>query len=140
MVSGYPNDVNNTIAFGDVYNYNDFPVNIGEPDAGLPDTAPTQDVMPSPIGNVETNNTMNASANLSVAGRTAYWWLTLFGMFALFVYLARRYGGGDSYSNIKASVYNLFFLTVFIVLMLNFLKVIAANWKIPGFSDLVLAA
>jgi hypothetical protein len=139
MVSGYPNDVNNTIAFGDVYNFNDFPTDIGTPDAGLPDTAPTQDVMPSVTG-VDTNNAMNSSAQISAAGKPAYWWLTLFGMFALFVFLARKYGGGDSYSNIKASVYNLFFLTIFIVLMLNFLKVIAANWKIPGFSELVLAA
>lgn len=137
MVGGYMNDVNNMIAFGDVYQFDDFPVDIGVPDAGLSDTAPTMDVVP---GEVATNNTMQASMGVSPLGKPTAWWLTLLAMFVLFVWLARRYGGGDKYSNIRASVYNLFFLTVFVVLMLNFLKVVASHWKIPGFSTLILAA
>ncbi len=136
MRSGFPNDVNNGISIGDVYNFDDFPVDIGVPDSGLSDTAPTMDVVP---GVQASNNTLSASVTTPL-GMTAYWWLTLFAMFAGFVWLARRYGGGDKYSNIRASVYNLFFLTVFIVLMLNFLKVVARHWNIPGFSPLVLAA
>lgn len=137
MISGMANDVNNSIALGDVYNYNDFPVDIGVPDMGLNDTAPTSDVVP---GEVATNNTMSSSMQTSALGKPAMWYVTLVGFFFLFVWLARKYGGGDKYSNIRASAYNLFFLTIFVVLMLNLLKVIAAHLKIPGLSPLILAA
>lgn len=135
MLSGLPNDVNNTINIGDVYNYNDFPVDIGVP-MGNVETAPTNDIIP---GEPTSSNTVTATV-ASPLGKPAHWWLGLLGTFAVFIFLARKYGGGDKYSNIRASVYNLFFMTVFMVLMLNFLKVIAAKWNIPGFSALILAA
>src|SRR5262249_51918368 len=61
-------------------------------------------------------------------------------VFALFGWASRRYNGGEKFTNIKLSVYNGVFLTIWIVLILNLLKVIAAKVPIPGLSALILAA
>lgn len=61
-------------------------------------------------------------------------------IFLLFVWVSRKYGEAGSFSNIKMSVFNGLFLTFFIVLMLNLLKVFATKVKIPGVSELILAA
>ena len=135
MVGGFSDDNFNSVAYGDVYNSNDFPVDIGVPDAGLQTPAPSQDIYP------QSNNTMTERVNVNgPLGKPGHWWLGFALVGGFMIWLARKYSSGDKFSNIKASVYNLFFLTVFIVLMLNLLKVIAANWKIPGFSELILAA
>jgi len=62
-------------------------------------------------------------------------------VFAVFVFVARRYAGDDRYSNIRLSLYNGLFLTFFIVIILNFLKVVAGRFfpnSAPG--QLILAA
>lgn len=139
MMSGKMNDVNNTINYYDVYAAQmDMPRDIGVPMTGSM-TAPTNE-MNAGGGGAVSNNAMVETLPPGALGKPITFWFALVGIFALFVWAARKYGGGDSYSNIRASVYNLFFLTVFIVIMLNFLKVVASKWNIPGFSMLVLAA
>jgi len=86
---------------------------------------------------------MAPSSNGGIFGKPANWWLTFFVVFLVFVFLSRRYGGGDgapSFANIKMTLYNGVFLAIFLVLMLNLLKVFAAKVKIPGLSELILAA
>jgi len=73
-------------------------------------------------------------------GQPAKWWVGFLVVFALFVWASRRYNGGEKFTNIKLSVYNGIFLTIWIVLILNLLKVIAAKVPIPGLSALILAA
>lgn len=67
-------------------------------------------------------------------------WLMFFVILIIFVWLMRRYDTAGNYGNIKATLYNGVVLTFFIVLMLNLLKVLAAKVKIPGVSELILAA
>ena len=75
-----------------------------------------------------------------MAGKPATWWVMFAVVFVVFVWVARRYDTGQNFSNIKLSLFNGLFLTFFIVLMLNLLKVFAAKVKVPGVSDLILAA
>lgn len=75
-----------------------------------------------------------------VMGQPAKWWIGFLIVFALFIWASRRFNGGDKFTNIKMSVYNGIFLTIFIVLILNFLKVFVAKFPIPGLAPLILAA
>lgn len=135
MFSGYVDDINNSISINDVYaGFNDRPVDIGVPQGNI-ETAPTNQV-PSTQG--QSNNTLVQSTG--VLGKPAHWWLMFALVFVGFIFLARKYGGGDSYSNIRMSVYNGIFLTFFLVLILNFMKVFAAKFPNNPVSTLVLAA
>jgi hypothetical protein len=137
MLSGYPGDVNNTIAFGDVYALNsDFPMDIGVPDSVDTQTAPNFD---TPSTGIQSNNTRNATID-NGSEKPGHWWLMFALVFVGFIALARKFGGSDKYSNIKMSVYNGLFLTFFIVLMLNLMKVIAAKAPPNPVSTLILAA
>lgn len=77
-----------------------------------------------------------------ILGKPSSWWILFAVVFVAFVWLARRYGGSEKerFSNVKLSVYNGIFLTFYIILILNLLKVFAAKIKVPGVSDLILAA
>lgn len=90
----------------------------------------------SPIG----REVMNASTNGSIGTAPATSWLLFFVIFVAFVWLARKYDSGQNFGNIRLSLYNGLFLTFWIVLILNFLKVIAAKVRVPGVSELILAA
>lgn len=81
-----------------------------------------------------------ASANNNVGTKPATSWLMFFVVFVIFVWVAKRYDKGGNFANVRLSIYNGVFLTLWIVLILNFLKVLAAKVKIPGLSELILAA
>lgn len=89
----------------------------------------------SPIG----AEVMKASQG-SVGTAPATSWVLFFGIFVAFVWLARKYDSGQNFGNIRLSIYNGIFLTFWIVLILNFLKVLAAKVRVPGVSELILAA
>lgn len=142
MFSGYPGDVNNTIALDDVYAPSglDMPTDIGWPSDLYVNTAPMNDALSSGAP-VQSNNSMSATAGSSTPGKPGHWWLTFALVFIGFIVVARRFGGeGQQYGNIKANVYNGLFLTFFIVLMLNMMKVIAAKFPPNPVSALILAA
>ena len=88
----------------------------------------TTDTMPAPTG--------------GIFGQPASWWVVWLIVFALFLWVARKYapGGGERYGNLLPSAYNGIFLTLYIVLILNVLKVFATKFKVPGLSELILAA
>jgi hypothetical protein len=77
-----------------------------------------------------------------ILGKPSSWWVVFLVIFVAFVWIARRYGGGEKerFGNLLPSFYNGVFLTVYIVLILNVLKVFATKFKIPGVSELILAA
>lgn len=67
-------------------------------------------------------------------------WLLFFVILIIFVWVMKKYDTAGNYGNIKVTLYNGVVLTFFIVLMLNLLKVAAAKVKVPGVSELILAA
>ncbi|MCI0615587.1 hypothetical protein L0244_21570 [bacterium] len=84
-------------------------------------------------------NRMAMNGN-GIFGQPARWWIGFVIVFALFVWASRRFNGGEKFTNIRMSVYNGIFLTIFVVLILNLLKVFAARFPVPGLSALILAA
>lgn len=138
---GYRGDVNNSIPYASAYPglraLGDVPIAAsrsnrknnsgGETAASSPDAVQNQTVEITATG---------------VMGKPSSWWLMFLIVFVGFAFLARRYGGSeaDRFSNVKLSVYNGIFLTFYIVLILNLLKVLATRFKIPGVSELILAA
>jgi hypothetical protein len=86
------------------------------------------DTMPAPTG--------------GILGQPASWWVIWLVVFALFLWVARKYapGDGNRYGNLLPSAYNGIFLTLYVVLILNVLKVFATKFKVPGLSELILAA
>lgn len=80
------------------------------------------------------------SSTNTAAGKPATWWVMFFVVFMLFVWLSRKYDTGQVSGNLKLSLFNGIFLTLFVVLILNLLKVFAAKVKVPGLSEMILAA
>lgn len=89
----------------------------------------------SPVGRAVVAASQNGA---STAPATS--WLMFFAIFVIFIWVARRYDSGQNFGNIRMSIYNGVFLTFWIVLILNFLKVLAAKVRVPGVSELILAA
>lgn len=81
--------------------------------------------------------------NTGPLGKPVTWWLLFAVIFAVFVWVARRYASGPEAANfgsIRLSLYNGIFLAFYIVLILNLLKILAVKWQVPGVSELILAA
>jgi hypothetical protein len=72
------------------------------------------------------------------------WWLGIAVLVGLMVFAARKTGNAAEFGNLRASTYNIAFITFVAVLGLTVLKVIAYKAKgvplLGGFSQLVLAA
>lgn len=85
-------------------------------------------------------------ADNSPMSRPIYWWFTLAIIFVVIVWLMKRFAPSEQreFGNINPGLYNGVFLTLYIVLILNVLKVFAMKVKdITGLSalaDLILAA
>ena len=73
-------------------------------------------------------------------GKPASWWVMLALVFAVMVFVSRRYGGSEKFGNLRMSLWNMMLLTVFYVIMLNFLKVVFSYVRVPGLSELIKAA
>ncbi len=149
---GIPNDVNNSIPVSNVYPG-------GRASSYIPPTASNIGYRNNSSGELgglmsdmtrgrvpasmqRTNGGAPAKDGAGV-GTPAGSWLLFLAIFVGFVLLSRKFGGGDGapgFSNIKATVYNGIFLTFFVVLILNLLKVFAQKVQIPGVSELILAA
>lgn len=128
---GLYDDNFNTISMQQVYALNtDFPTDIGAPASVHTITAPTNDTPSTGVQTVAT----------TTPGNPAHWWLVFAVIFAGFILIARKFSADDRYSNIRASTYNMFFLTFFFILIMNVMKRIAAAVPANPVSALVLAA
>jgi len=80
-----------------------------------------------------------------ITGKPIGWWLTILVIFIGVIWLMKKFapGEGREFGNINPGLYNGFFLTLYIVLILSVLKVAAAKFgRIPGLgalADLILA-
>lgn len=131
---GYPGDVDNRIPYSSAY-----------PGARASSyTPPSADRMPGrnnssgQAGTLTANKSQAKSTDAPTAPANS--WILFFVIFVAFIWLSRRYDGGIGEGSIRMTVYNGVFLTFFIVLILNLLKVGAARVRVPGVSDLILAA
>jgi hypothetical protein len=148
---GYPGDVNNSIGLASAYPG-------GRTFSSVPAGASRNRFRTNgagELGAVNQGRGMRAStaqvsaaddpaANGGIMGQPVGWWLAWLAIFVVFLWAARKFGGGGEggarYGNILPSFYNGVFLTLYIVLILNVLKVGARKFPIPGLSELILAA
>jgi len=132
MLNGRYDDNFNSISVYDVYAMQaNYPIDIGAPDSTATQTAPTND---SPSTGAQ------PAARTTTPGNPAHWWLVFGVIFAGFIIIARKFSGDDRYSNIRASAYNMIFLTFFIILMQTVMKRIAASIPPNPVSALILAS
>lgn len=147
-------DVNNTISLGSAYpggrasgyappsanryrTRNNFAGELGAVNAD----ATIQNIAPQYTASATNPNSPSGNAvGAGVMGKPAQWWIGFAIVFALFILASRKFGADEKFSNIKMTVYNGIFLTIFVVLILNFLKVFVSRFPIPGLTPLVLAA
>lgn len=157
MAYGYVGDVNNSVDIRSVYpggrtfgsvppaanRYRMRTNSMGE--LGAINQGRGYQMAAAPAAAAPSAMTPEAMATMSAgpAGKPVTWWITFFVIFVLFIWVARRFAPGGSnsanYGNILPSFYNGVFLTIYIVLILNVLKVAAAKVHVPGLSDMILA-
>jgi hypothetical protein len=78
-----------------------------------------------------------------VGGGGIMWWVGLAIIVALMLVAARKTGQADEFKNLRASTYNILFITLTAILGITATKIIAVKvqkWPgLSGFSDVVLA-
>jgi hypothetical protein len=72
------------------------------------------------------------------------WWVGIGILVALMIFAARKVGAADEFKNIRASTYNVAFVTFVAIVGITAMKIIAVKVKrvpmLSGFSQVVLAA
>lgn len=72
------------------------------------------------------------------------WWVGIGILLGLILFAARKTGNESEFSNLRASTYNVAFITLVAILGITFMKVVAAKVKnvpgLGGFSSVVIAA
>lgn len=98
-------------------------------------TAPVDAGATAPATPAEAAPTSNG-----IIGKPATWWIGLAIITAIFIWISRRAGGPEKFGNIKLTIWNGIFSAAWLILILNFLKVVFTYINVPGWSDLVKAA
>lgn len=69
------------------------------------------------------------------------WWVTLAVLLVTLMYVAKRFDGDSSYSNLRASAYNVFVVTLTAIIGMSLFKVAAKTFPLPGpLKTVILAA
>lgn len=84
--------------------------------------------------------TVDGSATFTTSGRSLWWWVGFLVFLLVMVFVARKAGGEEDFRNIRPTMYNFLAITLTSIVGIVGLKVIAAKWRIPGASDVILAA
>lgn len=81
-----------------------------------------------------------AAGGVSMSGHTVYWWLGLLALLGVMVVVARRAGGEEDFRNIRPTFYNFATIVTTSIVGIVGMKVLAAKFRVPGASDVILAA
>lgn len=79
------------------------------------------------------------STSFTTSGKSLGWWLGIALMLIVLVFSARKIGSEEDFRNIKPTIYNGLVITLTAIVGIVGLKVILSKYRIPGFSDIVLA-
>lgn len=123
-------------------------------------TVPARSVYPTMTGGTTAGAgaAMNATTNVATADpltgnaqqtvgtvpsgskHSIAWWVGFLGLLIAMVWIARKAGGEEDFRNIRPTAYN--FLTIVLTSIVGIvgLKVIFTKFKVPGASDIILAA
>lgn len=94
------------------------------------------------------NPNANAMANVAVSAPVARggvaWWVGILLLVGLMLFAARKTGNADEFKNLRASTYNILFITLVAILGLTVTKILAVRMRrmgpLQGLSDVILAA
>lgn len=79
-----------------------------------------------------------------VTGNPLSWWVGIGVLVALMIFAAKKTGNEGEFSNLRASTYNVAFVTFVAILGITLMKVVAVKVKnvplLGGFSSVVIAA
>lgn len=74
------------------------------------------------------------------SGNSLAWWFGLFALLLVIVFASHRAGGPDDFKNIRPTFYNFITISLTSIVGIVGFKVIFSKWRIPGVSDIILAA
>lgn len=77
---------------------------------------------------------------INTRGQSVYWWLGIVVFLAAMVMVARKAGGEEDFRNIRPTAYNFLTITLTSIVGIVALKVVASKYRVPGASDVILAA
>lgn len=83
---------------------------------------------------------VSSGSSVHMSGNSVWWWFGLLGLLLVMVFVARKAGGEEDFRNVRPTLYNFFAITLTSITGIVGLKVIASKWRIPGASDIILAA
>lgn len=83
---------------------------------------------------VATNN-----GGVAMSQHTVWYWVGLLILLVSMVVVSRKVGGPDEFRNIRPSVYNVLAITLTAIVGIVGLKVVAAKYRVPGLSEIILS-
>lgn len=83
---------------------------------------------------------VSAPAARGVAGHPLAWWVALAVLFAAFVFVGRKVGTAESFSNIRFNAYNIVGIGLASVLFITVAKILVTKYPVPGLTQIVQAA
>lgn len=101
-------------------------------------SAQTTTVVPDPTTGSASPTVASAGA-LSMSGRSVFWWLGFVVLLAVMVAVARKAGGAEDFRSIRPTAYNFLTITLTSIVGIVGMKILAAKYRIPGASDVILS-
>lgn len=104
------------------------------------------------LGAAGSPDSYNPNANAASSGAVATpvprggigWWVGILLLVGLMLFAARKTGQAEEFKNLRASTYNILFITLVAILGLTATKIIAVKMRqiapLAGLSDVILAA
>jgi hypothetical protein len=77
---------------------------------------------------------------VNFSGKSIYWWVGFLALLISMVFIARKAGGEEDFRNIRPTFYNFATITLTAVVGIVALKILAVKYRVPGASDIILAA
>jgi hypothetical protein len=93
----------------------------------------------APDANGQSSPVVSPANTLSMSGKTVWWWLGIVVMLGVMVAVSRKVGGPEEFRNIRPTAYNFLTITLTAIVGIVGAKVLAAKYRIPGASDVILA-
>lgn len=101
----------------------------------------TNTMTPDPVTGAGTP-TVAATAQqpVNMSGNTVWWWVGVLVLLLVMVFVARKAGGAENFRNINPTFYNFMAITLTAIVGIVGMKTIFTKYRVPGLSDVVLAA
>ena len=89
----------------------------------------------SPTGTVAATPTSGGGSS-----KTLGYWFGLVVLLVVMVFVARKAGGEEDFRNIRPTFYNFLAITLTAIVGIVGMKAIFSKFRVPGLSDVILAA